>query len=185
MNKISNQELYILSYYRACELAGSLLFGRLAMHTSIDEYRAPLTEHALEEAEHAWLWTKTILDLGAQPLKVTHIYQTEYGKEYGMPENILGIFCLTQVFEKRTLSHFTKHLNLPGTNSLIKKALQKMIDDESGHIGWIRLELDKYAKEHGENKLKAIMDKIEKIDEKVYAKLSVTSPFKEYFKEII
>lgn len=185
MDKISEQELYILSYYRACELAGSLLFGRLAFHTDIDEYRAPLTEHSLEEAEHAWLWTKTILELGAQPMKVTHIYQSEYGKEFGMPENILDIFCLTQVFEKRTLSHFTKHLNLPSTHPLIKKALQKMIDDESGHIGWIRSELDRYEKEQGKDKLKVIMDRIEAMDEKVYEKLATTSPFKEYFKEII
>ncbi len=182
---ISEQELYILSYYRACELAGSILFGKLALNTSVDEYRIPLTEHALEEAGHAWLWTKAIRDLGATPLQITHTYQSEYGKEFGIPQNILEIFCLTQVFEKRTLDHFTKHLNLPNTHPIIKKALRDMIDDETGHIGWIRSELDKYAKEHGEEKLNAVMSKIEKMDEKIYAKLSQTSPFKEYFKELL
>src|SRR3989344_7163057 len=122
---ISDQELFVLSYYRASELAGAMLFGRLAFHTSIDAYRVPLTEHSMEEAQHAWLWTKAIRDLGHTPLKVTHTYQTEYGKLFGMPQNILEIFCLTQVFEKRTLDQFTKHLNLPNTHPLIKKALQK------------------------------------------------------------
>lgn len=181
---ISKQELYILSYYRACELAGSLLFGKLAFHTTIAEYRIPLTEHCLEEAEHAWLWTKTIKELGEVPLKVTQTYQTEYGKEFGMPENILEIFCLTQVFEKRTLDHFTKHMNLPTTYPLVKKALQKMIDDETGHIGWIRSELDRYT-EKNKAEVDRVMKKLEKMDERVYTKLSKTSPFKEYFKEIL
>jgi hypothetical protein len=65
---ITNDELYVLSYYRAGELAGSVLFGRLALHTAIDHVRAPLTRHCMEEAEHAWLWTKTIEDLGHTPL---------------------------------------------------------------------------------------------------------------------
>ena len=182
---ITDQELYILSYYRACELSGSILFGKLAFHTTIDEYRIPLTEHCLEEAEHAWRWTKVIKDLGRIPLKVTETYQTEYGKLFGMPENTLEIFCLTQVFEKRTLDQFSKHLNLPNTNPLVKDALQKMIDDETGHIGWIREELDKYAKENGQEKLDVLMHKLEKMDEEVYAKLSQTEPFKDYFKDLI
>lgn len=184
-NTISEQELYVLSYYRACELAGSILFGKLAFHTNIDAYRVPLTEHCLEEAEHAWRWTKVIHDLGSTPLKVTHTYQTEYGKLFGMPENILEIFCLTQVFEKRTLDQFTKHLQLPNTHPSVKEALQKMIDDETGHIGWIRTEIDKYGRDNGKEKLDALMQKLEKMDEEVYQRLSQTEPFKTYFKEII
>jgi len=182
---ISEQELYVLSYYRSCELAGALLFGKLALHTTIDKYRIPLTEHSLEEAKHAWLWTKAIKDLGSTPLKITHTYQAEYGKKFGIPENILEIFCLTQVFEKRTLNHFNKHVKLPNTHPLIKKVLQKMIDDESGHIGWIRLELDAYSEENGADKLERMMENLERMDEQVYAAVAGASPFKEYFKGIL
>jgi 1,2-phenylacetyl-CoA epoxidase catalytic subunit len=182
---MTDQEWYILSYYRACELAGSLLFGKLAFHTAIDEYRIPLTQHCLEEAEHAWLWTRVLGDLGRTPMKITQTYQTEYGKIFGMPENMLEIFCLTQIFERRTLNHFKGHLKLQGTNPLVQRALRKMIDDETGHIGWIRQELEKYARENGREKLDAIMKKLEKMDEVVYKKLSDTAPFKDYFREIL
>jgi len=185
MKNISENELYILSYYRSCELAGSILFGKLALRTAIDKYCVPLTEHCLEEAEHAWIFTKLIHDLGHAPIRVTQNYQTEYGQLFGLPENMLEIFCLTQVFEKRTLNHFTKHLNMPDTHPLVKKALKKILDDETGHIGWIRQELDKYSKENGQDKLDAVMKKIEKMDEQVYNKLSQSEPFKSYFKDLL
>jgi hypothetical protein len=101
-----------------------------------------------------------------------------------MPKNILEIFCLTQVFEKRTLDHFTKHLNMPGTHPLVRQALQKMIDDESGHLGWIREELDNYSQTHGPGVVEKTMKHLEEIDKKVYERLSKTESFKTYFKEL-
>ncbi|PIS04913.1 MAG: hypothetical protein COT81_03925 [Candidatus Buchananbacteria bacterium CG10_big_fil_rev_8_21_14_0_10_42_9] len=182
---ISDQELYILSYYRACELAGAILFGKLAFHTNFENIRIPLTEHALEESRHAWRWTETIEKLGRIPLKVTQAYQTEYGKEYGMPTSILEILCLTQVFEKRTLDHFNKHLALPGTHDLVKATLQELIDDETGHVSWVRKELDDYIAKRDEEEINAVMKKMEEVDKKVFERLSKTEPFKEYFKELL
>src|SRR3989344_9470365 len=178
---ISDQELFVLSYYRASELAGAMLFGRLAFHTSIDAYRVPLTEHSMEEAQHAWLWTKVIRDLGHTPLKVTHTYQTEYGKLFGMPQNILEIFGLTQILEHRALEHFHRHLALPNTHPLVKDTLKKMIEEETGHIGWIRRELDVHAKEHGRESLTAMMEKLKRMDDEVYAKLSQQPSFTDFF----
>ncbi|MHB8710336.1 MAG: ferritin-like domain-containing protein [Minisyncoccota bacterium] len=178
---ISPDELYILSYYRACELAGSILFGRLALQTDFDLIRAPLTQHTLEEAEHAWLWTKVIKELGAIPVKVTDQYQTEYGKEYGMPSSILEILLLTQVFEKRTLNHFNIHLLRPGTHPTIKAALTKMIKDESGHISWVRKELDRYEAANGRKDIDELLKKMTEVDERVYARLAAKSPFREFF----
>lgn len=182
---LDEKELYILSYYRASELAGALLFGKLAFHTTIDKYRIPMTEHCQEEAMHAWLWTKTIKDLGGVPLKVTDTYQTEYGKLFGLPKNTLEVFCLTQILERRVLEHFTKHMQMPGVNPLIKKTLKKMIDDEEGHIGWIYQELEQHAEKHGRGTLDATMDKLKKIDEKAYDSMSKKSPFSQYFKELM
>lgn len=179
---INSDELYILSYYRACELAGAILFGRLALQTDFDLIRVPLTMHTMEEAEHAWLWTDTIKKLGAIPIKVTDQYQTEYGKEYGMPSSILEILLLTQVFEKRTLDHFAKHLARPGTHPLVRASLQKMIEDESGHISWVRKELDRYEAANGRGDIDALLKKMTEVDERVYARLAGRSPFKEFFK---
>lgn len=177
---MNQDELYVLSYYRACELAGSILFGRLAMHTSFDRLRSPLTHHCLEEAEHAWLWTKVIEDLAETPLKITDPYQTEYGKEYGMPSTIVEILCLTQVFEKRTLQHFSFHRDLPGTHPRVREALQKMIDDEEGHIGWVRDELDAYERTHP-GEVSRVMAELEAIDRRVYARLLEREAFANVF----
>ena len=178
---ISKEELYVLSYYRAGELAGAVLFGRMAIVTNIDEIRISLTNHCLEEAEHGWVWTKTIQDLGHTPLKVTNVYQTEYGKKFGIPKNMLEILCLTQVLEKRVLNHFNKHLLLPNVHPLIQKALKKMIEDETGHIGWVKQKLDQYSKEHGPETVNETMKRLTEIDERVYKRLSEQSPFKELF----
>ena len=178
---LTKTELYILSYYRACELAGSILFGRLAFHTEIDVIRTKLTHHCLEEAEHAWLWTKTIEELGATPEKVTHVYQTELGKEFGMPRTTLEIFCLTQIFEIRTMQHFTMHRDMKGVHPLIKKALQKMIEDENGHLGWIKHELNTLASNGNRILVEKTMKKIGKIDAMIYKRIMSQSPFQEYF----
>jgi rubrerythrin len=178
---LTDDELYVLSYYRAGELAGSVLFGRIALHSTIDSVRIPLTRHCLEEAEHAWLWTQTIKELGHVPVRVTETYQTEYGREFGMPRNMLEVFCLTQTLERRVLAHFGRHLERPGTHPLVLKTLQKMIDDEEGHLGWIWAELEKYGKEHGRQEVEATMERLKTIDERVYRRMSAQSPFKEYF----
>ena len=178
---ISPEEHFILSYYRASELAGSLLMGRIAFHTTIDELRAPLTQHCAEEAEHAWLWTKTLKDLGLIPLKVTTTYQTELGKEFGMPGSIIEILCLTQVFEKTVMKHFQRHLATPGTHERIKQTLQKMVDDETGHIGWIRKKLDQYEQGNGAKEVEDLMKRMEDIDNKIYQRLIQIPEYKKFF----
>lgn len=183
MSAISEDELYVLSFYRASELAGSMLFGRLAFHTTIDELRAPLTRHCLEEAEHAWLWTQTIQELGHTPLRVTQTYQAEYSRELGLPQDTLELLCLTQVLEKRVLVHFRQHLEQPGTHELIRRALQQMLDDEVGHIGWVRQKLDAYAAEGPEQqgRLEASMARIEAVDQRAWERLALESRYRRFF----
>ncbi len=177
-NNISEQELYILSFYRASELAGGLLFGKIAFHTDIDELRIPLTRHAAEEVEHGWYWTKAIKDLGLIPMKVTQTYQTEYGKEFGMPTSLLEVLCLTQVLEKRVVDHFNVHLNRPDTHPIIADTLKKMLDDESHHLSWIKVRLDKYSAEHGSEEVDNLMKRLHDIDDKVYNRLKTDERFK-------
>lgn len=174
-------ELYVLSYYRACELAGSLLFGKLAFHTTIDEYRHRLTEHALEEARHAWLWGETIQRLGRAPLRVVRTYQGEYGKRYGMPQSMLEVFCLTQVFERRTLDHFTRHLRRPELHEEVRVTLGAMIADEEGHLDWIARELEAYSARHGAERVTDLMARLVAIDTEVYGEVLGWEPFRTYF----
>lgn len=173
--------MYVLSYYRACELAGSLLFGKIAFHTSVDAYRHRLTAHYLEEANHAWLWGETIRKLGHVPLRVTQTYQGEYGKRYGMPQSMLEVFCLTQVFERRTMDHFTHHLELPDVHEEVGATLRQMIEDEEQHLDWIAQELESYSAKHGEERVTELMDRLTAIDAEVYDALLQEEPFSSYF----
>jgi hypothetical protein len=94
--EISENDLWILSYYRESELAGGLVMGRLARETDDDDLRVHLTEHCAEEAYHAWLWTQTILKVGGTPKRVAETYQTRYYAEIGMPASLLEILTLQE-----------------------------------------------------------------------------------------
>lgn len=181
MSEITKDELYILSYYRASELAGAILFSRLAFNTDIDKLRINLTKHTLEETYHAWLWTETIKELEEIPLKITNPYQREYAKRFGMPKNMLEILCLTQIFENRTIDHYMKHIKMKGIHPKIKETLQKVLDDELGHISWIKKELETYD----EKEVNKVIKKLEEIDADIYKSLLKKNPFKEYFGEKI
>lgn len=179
---ISDEELQVLSMYRAGELAGALFLGKLALHTTIDKIRVNITQHAMEEAVHSWLWTKAIVGMGGIPLKETNSYQAEYGRVFGMPQDIIDAFCLTQVLEKRVKFHFQRHLKLPNQNKIVIKTLKKLLADEEGHLYWIRKELDGYSREHGGERVNQTMKRCEEIDEEVYNKFMAMPLFKNYFK---
>lgn len=166
--EISENELWILSYYRESELAGSLIMGRLARETDDDDLRVHLTEHCAEEAQHAWLWTETILKVGGTPKRVAETYQARYYAEVGTPASLLEILALTQVFERRVIRHFRAHLKWPGTHPIVLETLQRMIDDEVGHITWVKDRLDRYAAERGDGVVAETMRRYTEVDQRVY-----------------
>ena len=166
--EISENDLWILSYYRESELAGSLVMGRLARETDDDDLRVHLTEHCAEEAMHAWLWTDTILKVGGTPKRVAETYQTRYYAEIGTPTSLLEILALTQVFERRVIRHFRAHLKWPDVHPAVAATLQRMIEDEVGHIGWVKDRLDRYAAEKGDALVSETMRRFTEIDQRVY-----------------
>jgi acyl carrier protein len=166
--EISENDLWILSYYRESELAGALIMGRLARETDDDDLRVHLTQHCAEEAHHAWLWTETILKVGGTPRRVAETYQTRYYAEIGTPASLLEILTLTQVFERRVIRHFRAHLKWPNTHPAVTATLQRMIDDEVGHIGWVKDRLDRYAVEKGEALVADTMRRFTEVDQRVY-----------------
>jgi acyl carrier protein len=169
--EISENDLWILSYYRESELAGALIMGRLARETDDDDLRIHLTEHCAEEANHAWLWTKTILEVGGMPRRVSETYQSRYYAEIGQPATELEVLALTQVFEKRVLSHFQDHLRWPNTHPAVARTLERMIAEEAGHIGWVKLRLDRYGREKGEDVVAETLGRFAEVDRKVYTRL--------------
>jgi hypothetical protein len=165
---LADDELWVLSYYRASELAGALLFGRLARSTSDGELGVFLTEHFAEEARHAWLWTGLIRDLGHVPVRVTETYQSHYSREIGIPATIAEVLLLTRVFEERIYQHFTRHLERPGTHGLVKATLATMLEEERGHLHWVGERLARYEAE-GMTFLPAMGERYREIDRRIYA----------------
>ena len=166
--EISENELWLLSYYRESELAGALLMGRLARETDDDDLRVRLTEHCAEEARHAWAWTECILNVGGTPKKVSETYQSRYHAAVGNPTNLLEVLALTQIFERRVVRHFRAHQSWPGTHPQIKRTLQQLIEEEAGHIRWVKDRLDAYAATNGEAVVTEMMERYKRIDEEVY-----------------
>jgi acyl carrier protein len=166
--EITENELWLLSYYRESELAGALLMGRLARETDDDDLRVRLTEHCAEEARHAWAWTETILRVGGTPRRVSETYQSRYHAAVGNPSNLLEVLALTQIFERRVVRHFKAHLAWPGTHPEVARTLQQLIDEEVGHIRWVKDRLDAYGETHGELVVREMLDRFQRIDEQVY-----------------
>jgi acyl carrier protein len=169
--EISENELWLLSYYRESELAGALLMGRLARETDDDDLRIRLTEHCAEEARHAWAWTETILKVGGTPRRVSETYQSRYHAAVGNPTNLLEVLALTQIFERRVVRHFRAHLSWPGTHPYVKQTLQQLIEEEAGHIRWVKDRLDAYAAINGDAVVQEMLDRFKRIDEQVYNEL--------------
>ena len=67
---VSENELWILSFYRTSEISGSLFFGRLAKSLTSPLVQADMTKHFADESMHAWYWTECIRRLGEKPIKV-------------------------------------------------------------------------------------------------------------------
>ena len=170
--EISENDLWLLSYYRESELAGSLLMGRLARETDDDDLRVRLTEHCAEEAAHAWAWTETILKVGGAPKRVSETYQSRYYAALGDPSSMLEILALTQIFERRVVRHFRAHLSWPDVHPEVAKTLQRLIEEEAGHIRWVKDRLDAYAAIHGQAGVDEMMARFQRVDEQVYAELS-------------
>jgi bacterioferritin (cytochrome b1) len=140
--EISDLELTVLNFYRASELQGGLILGRLARHVRDPDLILRLTAHSAEEVLHAQLWTETIVDVGGQPYPTTDTYQSRYALAIGTPTSLLEVLALTQVFERGVYRHFMLHLRRPGTHPRVQATLRRMLTDERGHLSWVKEWLD-------------------------------------------
>ena len=143
--EITRQELDTLNFYRASELHGGLILGALVRRARDPQLILDLTRHAAEEVMHAQLWTETILALGGRPWPIRDTYQARYAAAVGTPLTLLEVLALTQVFERRVYRHFTEHLKRPETHPAVATTLRRMLEEEKGHLTWVKLWLDAQA----------------------------------------
>ena len=164
---LASEELWALSYYRASELAGALLMGRLARRVTDPELVRFLTHHCAEEAKHAALWTETIFRCGAVPVQIAHTYQSLYGTRIGLPSSMAEVLLLTEVFEERIFRHFSLHAALPDAHPFVKETLATMLSDEANHVRWVSERLHRYDTE-GVIRLTEARTRCREIDAEIY-----------------
>ena len=144
--EIAERELNLLNFYRASELHGGLVLGQLVRRARDPELVLNLTRHSAEELGHALLWAETIRDVGGESRPVKETYQARYAAVVGTPMTVLEVLALTQIFERRVYRHFGEHLRRPGTHPRVQATLRRMLEDERGHLAWVRRWLDGQAR---------------------------------------
>ena len=92
-------------------------------------------------------------------------------EEVGTPLTMLEILALTQVFERRVYRHFTDHLQRPDLHPAIATTLRRMLDEERGHLTWVKHWLDKQAATRP-TEVREVMRRYAAADEVIYAAIS-------------
>ncbi len=166
--KLKENELWLLSFYRTSEISGALFFGRLCKSLRPSQIQHDMTKHFSDEAVHSWLWTDCIASMGAQPLKLSDSYQDQYLSVAGMPANVMEILALTHVFEKRVIRQYALHSRVPDLNPAISSTLSKIMDDEHWHLSWVHDALVGMEAEFGKEYIEQTVKRFWDADQEVY-----------------
>jgi rubrerythrin len=168
---IPENDLWLLSFYRLSEINGALFFGKLAGALRNEEFRAHMTRHFSEEAQHAWYWTQCIQELGAQPLQLDRSYQDQYLVSIGLPANMMEVLAITQVFERRVISHYAQQAHRADTHSLVRTTICRIMQDERWHLEWVSQALRSLESEYGREHIKDTLRRYRTIDKEIYQRL--------------
>jgi hypothetical protein len=167
---VSERELAALNFYRLSELHGGLVLGTMARLTRDARLTRQLLRHAAEEVMHAELWTRAILRVRGRLHSVPATYQAYYARELGPPRSLLQVLALTQVFECRVFDHFSLHASRPHTHPIVRETLETMLEEEQGHLRWVREWLDR-EEERRPGSVTAVMARFEAADRRIYPRV--------------
>lgn len=165
---LTEDEVWLLSFYRVSEISGSLLFGRLASALRPGPVQGDMTRHFADEAQHAWYWTSCLKELGVRPLKVEACYQDRYLEAAGLPANLMEILALTQVFERRVIGQYLFHARAAALHPSVSATLARISKDERWHITWVRDALSALEPGYGRDHIAATLRRYANADRQVY-----------------
>jgi bacterioferritin (cytochrome b1) len=167
-DSLSDNDLWLLNYYRASEINGALFFGRIARVV-----RGPLqvdvTHHFADEATHAHYWTECLSDLGHNPSRQVRAYQDQYFDAAGVPASLMEVLAITLVFEKRTMTQYSSHLRV-AAHPRVRETLERIMLDERWHVKYVRDALQDLSVKYGEAAVSETLDRYTAADQAVYAK---------------
>jgi bacterioferritin (cytochrome b1) len=167
---LSENDLWLLSYYRSSEINGALFFGRVARTLKAGKLQAEVTHHFADEANHARYWTDCVTDLDAAPIKLRESYQDQYLQTIGVPANLMEVMAITQVFEKRVIGQYRQHLRVPDLHPRVRQTIEKIMLDERWHIEYVREALREMEETYGAEHIAETVARFTAADEEVYAK---------------
>ncbi|MCQ4040711.1 ferritin-like domain-containing protein [Streptantibioticus rubrisoli] len=170
MTTLSENDLWLLSFYRSSEINGALFFGRVARTLRGGPLQADVTHHFADEANHAKYWTRCIEDLGYNAEKLSGAYQDQYLEAVGLPANLMEVMAITQVFEKRVIGQYHRHLRAPETHPRVRQTIETIMEDERWHVKYVRDALQEMAKKYGQQLVDDTLARFTAADEEVYAK---------------
>jgi bacterioferritin (cytochrome b1) len=168
--KLSDNERWLLSFYRTSEISGSLFFGRLARSMRPGPVQCDMTKHFADEAQHAYYWTECIQHFGEEPYKLSLSYQDQYVSACGIPANLMEVLAITQIFEKRVINQYAKHIRVPGLQPKITQTIERIMEDEKWHIQWVRDALKAMEPKWGKDYIDETKRKFRDADQEVYEK---------------
>lgn len=166
---LTENERWLLSFYRSSEISGALFFGRLARTMKPGPLQADMTKHFADESQHAWYWTKALHDLEVVPIRVMDAYQDKYLEAAGMPVNLMEVLAITQVFEIRVIGQYAHHKAMPNLHPVVSQTIQTIMQDEKWHIQWVGAALKQMEKEYGEETVKKTFERFQLADKQVYS----------------
>jgi hypothetical protein len=166
---LTENERWLLSFYRTSEISGSLFFGRLARSMRPGPVQVDMTKHFADEAQHAWYWTDCIRHFGVEPYKLAVSYQDQYVAACGIPANLMEVLAITQVFEKRVINQYAHHIRVPGLHEKVVSTIDRIMQDERWHIEWVRDALKALESEYGKEQVEATKRRFAEADRDVYA----------------
>ena len=177
--EVSERELRFLNFYRASELHGGLILAQVARRTRAADLTIDLLRHGAEEIDHARLWTETIAAVGGRVHPVRETYQTRYAAVIGRPVGVLHVLALTQIFERRVYRHFTEHLRRHDTHPAVRTTLRRMLEEEKGHLTWVKRWLDAQRAAGREEEVDSVMRRYAEVDARVYDALTIELGWRE------
>jgi bacterioferritin (cytochrome b1) len=166
---LADNDRWLLSYYRSSEINGALFFGRVA-RTIRGPLQADVTHHFADEAAHAHYWTECISNLDSAPLPLGRGYQDQYLEAVGMPANLMEVMAITQVFERRVIGQYRRHLKYPRIQPAVRQTIEKIMVDERWHIRYVRDALTAMAEQCGETEIAQTLARFTAADQEVYAR---------------